>query len=209
MKRKKSWKSELLLFGFYFLFLGGCMGGPSAPTRFYMLRPIAGSEIKLKFVEKDQYTIVGIAPIDFPTYLDRPQFIIRESRNRFKLAEFDNWAEPLQNNFERVFLENLNILLNEVPVAVVRWGSSLNIDYQIRVTVIRLESDLDGNVSLDAGWAILGDDGRKLILAKVSSYKEQSKSEDYEEIVATQSRVLEALSREIAEAVKHLPRSAI
>jgi len=208
MKRKKSWKSELLLFGFYFLFLGGCMGGPSAPTRFYMLRPIAGSEIKLKFAERDQYTIVGIGPIDFPTYLDRPQFIIRESRNRFKLAEFDNWAEPLQNNFERVFLENLNILLNEVPVAVVRWGSSLNIDYQIRVTVIRLESDLDGNVSLDAGWVILGDEGRKLILAKVSSYKEQSKSEDYEEIVATQSRAVEALSREIAEAIQNLPRSA-
>jgi len=209
MKRKKSWQSEMLLFGFFFLFLGGCVGGPSAPTRFYMLRPISGSEIKLKFAERDQYTIVGIGPIDFPAYLDRPQFIIRESRNRFRLAEFDNWAEPLQNTFERVFLENLNILLNKDPVAVVRWGGALNIDYQIRVTVIRFESDQNGHVSLDAGWAILGDDGRKLILAKVSSYKEQSISEDYEEIVATQSRVVEALSREIAEAIKHLPRSAI
>ena len=208
MNRKKSWKSEWLLFGFLFLFLGGCIGQTSAPTRFYMLKPIAGSEIKLKFAERDQYTIVGIGPINFPAYLDRPQFIIRESQNRFKLAEFDNWAEPLQNNFERVFLENLNILLNEVPVAVVRWGGSLKIDYQVRMTIIRLESDQKGKVSLDAGWIILGDDGRKLILAKVSSYGEQSKSEDYEEIVAAQSRAVEALSKEIAEAIKQLPHSA-
>jgi uncharacterized lipoprotein YmbA len=208
MKHKRSWKSVVLLLGILFLFLGGCVGQPSAPSRFYMMGPISGSEIKLKFAERDRYTIVGIGPIEFPAYLDRPQFIIRESRNRFRLAEFDKWAEPLKNNFEMVFLENLNILLKEVPVAVVRWGGSLRIDYQVQMTVIRLESDQKGKVSLDAGWIILGDEGRKLILAKVSSYREQSKSEDYEEIVAAQSRAVEALSKEIAEAIKQLPRSA-
>ena len=182
------------------------MGQTSAPTRFYMLRPIAGSEIKLKFAERDQYAIVGIGPIEFPAYLDRPQFIIRENRNRFRLAEFDNWAEPLQNTFERVFVENLNKLLNEAPVAVVRWRSGIRVDYQIQLGVIRFESDERGQVSLDVGWIIMGDDGRKMLLAKVSSYKEQSKSENYEEIVAAQSRAVGALSKEIAGALKSLSR---
>ena len=205
MKHKKSWKSEWLLFGFLFLFLGGCMGQVSAPTRFYMLKPIAGSEMKLKFAARDRYVIVGIAPIEFPAYLDRPQFILQKGKNEYRLAEFDNWAEPLRNNFERVFFENLNILLNDLPVAVVGQASSLDIDYQLRMAVIRMESDQKGQVTLDAGWIILGDDGRKLVLAKVSRNREQSGSEEYGEIVAAQSRALEALSREVAEAVKKLP----
>jgi uncharacterized lipoprotein YmbA len=206
MRDKKSWQSSIVLVGFFFLLLGGCVGQSSAPIRFYMLSPVPGPEIKLKFAERDQYLIVGIGPIDFPAYLDRPQFIIRQSPNRFKLAEFDRWAEPLQNNFERVFVENLNKLLNDVPVAVVRWASSLRMDYQIKMAVLRLESDVEGNVSLDAGWAILGDEGRKMILAKVSSYRERSNSKDYKEIVAAQSRAVGALSKEIAEAVKNLSR---
>jgi len=171
-----------------------------------MLSPISGPDIKLKFAERDRYIIVGIGPIEFPAYLDRPQFIIRQSPNRFKLAEFDNWAEPLQNTFERVFVENLNKLLNEEPVAVVRWRSGIRVDYQIRMGVIRLESDESGKVSLDAGWMILGDDGRKMLLAKVSSYRDSSKSRDYEEIVAAQSRAVGALTEEIAGAIKSLSR---
>ena len=196
----------MLLTGMMLLFFGGCMGQPSAPTRFYMLNSSLDTEIKLKFAEKDQYKIIGVESIEFPAYLDRPQFVVRQSKNEYTLAEFDHWAEPLKSNFERVFLENLNKLLNEAPVAVVQWRSSLTLDYQLRMTVIRLESDLKGSVSLVAGWIILGDDGRELILAKVSNIKEQSKSEDFKEIAAAQSRAVEALSQEIAEAIKTISR---
>jgi uncharacterized lipoprotein YmbA len=205
MMHKKIWKISAALLGFLLSVLTGCVGQASAPTRFYMLKPIVGSEIKLKFAARDRYVIVGIAPIDFPAYLDRPQLIIQKGRNEYRLAEFDNWAEPLRNNFERVFFENLNILLNDLPVAVVGQSGPLNTDYQIRMAVIRMESDQKGRVTLDAGWVILGDDGRKIVLAKMSRYDEQSASEDYVEIVAAQSRSLEALSREVAEAIKNLP----
>jgi hypothetical protein len=72
--------------------------------------------------------------------------------------------------------------------------------------IIRLESDRGGNVSLDAGWTILDDDDRKMILSKVSSYRERCKSEDYEEIAAAHSRAIEALSKEIAVAIQNLLR---
>ena len=197
---------SLGLLGVLLCLWAGCAVKPSAPTQFYLLSPIEGSDIKLKFAERDQYLIVGIGPIELPAYLDRPQFIIREGENRFHLAEFDRWAEPLQNNFERVLLENFNMLLNNEPVAVVRWGGSLSIDYQVQITVLRFESDSEGQVSLDAGWAIMGDDGRKIILLKVSSYKEKSKSAEYKDFVAAQSRVVGALCREITEVIKNLKR---
>ena len=99
----------------------------------------------------------------------------------------------------------MNILLNDVPMAVVGQTGALDTDYQIRMAVIQMESDEKGRVILDAGWVILGDDGRRLVLAKVSRHRNQARSEDYKEIVAAQSRALEALSREVAGEVKKLP----
>lgn len=92
------------------------MGQPSAPTRFYMLNSSLDTEIKLKFAEKDQYKIIGVESIEFPAYLDRPQFVVQQSKNEYTLAEFDHWAEPLKSNFERVFLENLNKEGDPIPV---------------------------------------------------------------------------------------------
>jgi len=209
MKDKRPWKRHILLTGMMLLFLVGCMGQPSAPTRFYTLNSSLDTEVKLKFAERDQYKIIEIDSIEFPAYLDRPQLVIRQSQHEYVLAEFDHWAEPLKGNFERVFVENLNKLLNDAPVAVVTWRSYLKVDYQLRITVIRLESDRKGNVVLEAGWGILGDDGRKLILAKVSNIKVQSESEDFQEIVAAQSRAVETLSEEIAEAIKTISQQEI
>jgi len=206
MRRKQSLPVAVVLVGAFLLILGGCITQASAPTRFYMLSPIPGPKTELKVAEGDQFIIVGIGPIEFPAYLDRPQFIIRQSQNEFKLAEFDHWAEPLKNNFERVFIENINKLLIEEPVAVAPWRSNLQIDYQLQVEVVRLESDLEGHVSLKAGWILLRDEDKKMILAKVSSYREKSKSKDYKEIVASQSRAVGSLSKEVAETIKGLAR---
>ena len=108
MVYKASWAISAFLLGLLLSILAGCVGRTSAPTRFYMLKPIPSAEMKVKFAGRDHYVIVGIAPIEFPAYLDRPQFIIQTGKNEYRLAEFDNWAEPLRNNFERVFFENLN-----------------------------------------------------------------------------------------------------
>jgi uncharacterized lipoprotein YmbA len=206
MKQMKLWQMQRVMFGLLVFFLGGCVTKPSAPTNFYMLNPLSKAEIKLKFAERDRYTIVGVGPVQFPAYLDRPQFIIRESENKYRLAEFDHWAEPLQSNVERVFLENLNIFLNDVPIAVVQLDSYMRTDYALRMRVIRMESDDGGNVSLDAGWVILGDEGEKVITAKVSNYRVRSKSTAYQDIAAAQSQALDSLSREIADTIKTLSR---
>ena len=205
MTRKRTRKIAAGLTCLFMLVLSGCVGKASAPTRFYMLKPIAGAPMNLKFAETDGFVIVGLAEIEVPAYLDRPQFVIQKKNTEYRLAEFDNWAEPLADNLRRVIFENLNILLQDRPVAVVGLGGALTADYEIRMTVIRMESDEKGEVALDAGWAVLGDDGRRLILAKVSNLRENAVSNDYEQIVAAHSRAIENLCRELAETVKKLP----
>jgi hypothetical protein len=51
-------------------------------------------------------------------------------------------------------------------------------------------------------WALFEADGKKLLLAKKSSFKEPTGAASYEALVAAQSRAIAALSREIAEAIR-------
>jgi hypothetical protein len=72
--------------------------------------------------------------------------------------------------------------------------------------VIRFDGPLGGDVSLIARWAILEGKERNLLLARKSTIIEPSGSKSYEAMVEADSRALEKLSREIAEAIKTLPK---
>jgi uncharacterized lipoprotein YmbA len=70
--------------------------------------------------------------------------------------------------------------------------------------VTRLDVDTARKARLVARWAIFGDDGKSLLLTRQSSHTEPVTAEGHEAMVAAESRALEALSREIAEAIQDL-----
>jgi uncharacterized lipoprotein YmbA len=72
--------------------------------------------------------------------------------------------------------------------------------------VIRFDGSLGGDVSLIARWAILQGKERKLVSVRKSTIIEPSGDKGYEAMVAADSRAVEKLSREIAEAIKTLPK---
>jgi uncharacterized lipoprotein YmbA len=192
--------SIVILFAL-FIFFSGCA---SPSSRFYTLNPISESGLETKFTEKDNYTIIGVEQVEFPSYLDRPQFIIRQGQNQYQISEFERWAEPINENFERVLIENLNGLLASEPYAVIRLFDSMEIGYLLKISVMRLESGLDGNTSLTVGWSLLNGQGSKVVITKVSRFTEKSDVTDYKGIASAQSRTLGNLSREIAKTIKEL-----
>ena len=82
------------------------------------------------------------------------------------------------------------------------------VDYQVAMNVTRFDGTPGGDVSLDVRWTILGDDGNEVLLSKKSSFVEHAGTHDYEAIVSAQSRVVEALSRDIAMAIKAIEQGA-
>lgn len=153
--------------------------------------------------DKRQGTI-GIGPVELPAYLDRQQVVTRVSANELHLAGFDEWAEPLGDNFTRVLMENLSILLSSGSFIILPIRGPEPIDYQVGVEVMRFDGSLGGDASLLVRWTIFGKDDKKLLLTRKSSFKEATGASGYEALVAAQSRTVEALSREIAGAIKGL-----
>ena len=63
---------------------------------------------------------IGVGPIRFPDYLDRPGIVTRSSGNTIEIAEFDLWAGSLKDDFMRILAENLSILLGTEKMFFIR-----------------------------------------------------------------------------------------
>ena len=87
-------RAALVVIGF--AMLAGCAS--SQPTHFYTLFGLADSQEQID----GKPLSLGVASVNFPAYLDRPQIVTRRGANRITVAEFDHWAEPLETTVVRV-----------------------------------------------------------------------------------------------------------
>jgi len=183
------------------LLLCGCA---SKPSNYYILNSLQSAAPGVEMARTDNDLTIGVGPINIPEYLDRPQMATRSTPDSLQFAEFDKWAEPLQKNLTRVLAENLAILLSTDRVGVYPWLTGTQVQYQVTVDITQLERMPEGKVILAARWNVLGDHGDNLLLVKSSRFSIPIESAGYEGIASAESRAVEALSREIALAIKSL-----
>ena len=192
----------LLPFGLLVVTLLGCSHTP--PTRYYDLGPLAETGVSQR---SEACVSIGIGPVKIPEYLDRSGIVTRLSSHELRVAEFNKWAEPLEENFPRVLAENLSSLLCTKTIRLFPWRGSIPLDYRIYVDVIRMDGRLGESAVLDVSWTILGSAEKKEVLAmERSSYKEPAEGQDHGDFVAAQSRNVGTLSRDIAEAIRVLSK---
>jgi hypothetical protein len=107
----RSLSLRTLLLGAILVWGGGCLGGASAPTRFYTLVPVAVPPTEANPSAAERGPAIGVGPVTLPGYLDRREIVTRRGRDEIELGEFDLWSEPLKDGATRVLGEDLAILL--------------------------------------------------------------------------------------------------
>jgi uncharacterized lipoprotein YmbA len=188
-----------------FILLVGCSS--SSPTRFYILHSLTDStSIKeSQPSSRDRCVSIVVGPVTIAEYLERPQIVTRFSPNEVRLAEFDQWAEPLDQNIARVLADNLSALLCTKLVVVFPWKGPVPIEYQVKIEILRLDGNLGGNATLEVQWMIFAvGEEKRLLASKKLSFNGPTDSQDYQALVSAQSRNLGLLSRDIASAIKTL-----
>jgi uncharacterized lipoprotein YmbA len=203
------------------LALAGCVGQPSPPTNFYMLAPLIPPAGETPAATEKGQTVIAIMDVLIPSYLDRNQIVTRLNEIEYGLAEFDQWAEPINENLTRVIAQNLSRLLASDAVDVFPAAKEVPHEYRIGVEVIRLDGKLRDHVTLIARWAISEADQEDLIVLRKFEHQEKIEDntpkkksqfqtaeddipENYKGLVMAQSRAVEKLSRDIAAAVKEI-----
>jgi uncharacterized lipoprotein YmbA len=197
------WKGHHLILLILCLLAAGCVSlGPQAdPSRFFALASLPRTGQRVQDAAGNNALVLGIGPIKFPAYLDRPQLVTRISQNRFAVAENDRWAEPLEENLSRILSQNLSILLHTERVVTYPWERSQRPTHQVQVEVLRFEPNAERIVELWARWRV-SDNTRKLVSVRESYLTLPARDKSTEGAVASMSAVANELSKEIADAVR-------
>ena len=188
------------ILGLALLGLAACAASPV--TRFYVLTPVAVDGVQGSRVSPVSGGMtIGIRAVELPEELDRPQIVTRTGTNTVHLAEFDRWSAPLRDSVRQVIGDNLTILLPADRVERYPWTPGTALDREVIVEVTRFDGELGGQCTLNARWKVLTRTAPTSALYGHSMLSEAAGG-DYAALVATQSRLLGALSAEIARAIR-------
>ena len=126
----------------------------STPTNFYTLesqsRPPA-----VTTTASAKKPLIGIGPLSLPALLDRKGIVTRAENNSVQIAEFDQWAAPLQNNVIAVLSKNVATLQPNAIVRAYPWSVYGNVDYRVIIDISRFDTQLGKSANLEASWAIM------------------------------------------------------
>ncbi len=174
----------------------------SQTPRFYALSPIQEDQMISRRESQAQNVVIGIGPVKLADYLDQSKLVTRTSDNRAVKAEFDRWVGSFKDNFTNVLADNIGVLLSAEQIYLYPWRTTVPIDYQVVVDVVRCDGRLGDAAWLEARWSIFKGPEKKLIKTYRSNIREPATGTDYAAVVAAQSRALATLSQEIAEAIQ-------
>ncbi len=206
MSQRILFRSILICFSLGLLFCWGCASSPQA--RFYTLSSLSAPLKGQAGEPVSKGLSIGLGPIRFPDYLERPGIVTRHSGNTIEIAEFDLWAGSLKDDFLRVLAENLSILLGTDKILLYPYLGNVPLDFRIGLNLNRFEGAPGGHAALEASWVILEGLDKKEGIVQKSRITEPVSGSDYQALVSAQSRAVEKLGREIAKAIQALPAAA-
>jgi uncharacterized lipoprotein YmbA len=185
--------------------LAGCA---TPPSHFYVLTPMPEAAGRAAGMSGGRLAL-GVGPVTFPQFLDRPQIVARDGANRLALDEFHRWGGSLQDDFLRVWGENLGTLLDTSRILVFPAELRTPLDFRILATVLSFEGVSGREAVLKVRWVVQDGQGERVLAVREDRYTSQlSPGGGEEALVAAMSACLGAFSRDVADVVRELPKPA-
>lgn len=142
---------------------------------------------------------IGIGPITMADYLvERPYLVFQSSPNRMELSDDHVWGGDLTNDFTRVLASNIGRRKNTGNTRIYPWEREKELKYQVTVEVRQFHGTHDGDAVLEASWRVYSLPDSRMITSKTSTIREPLSKDGFEELAATQSRLIDKLAAEIA-----------
>ena len=173
-----------------------CTSSPS--PKFYVLGVESADFQKER---SSKCVVLGVGPVEIPSYLDRPELVFRIGPNEVQPADFHRWAEPLRQGIARVVADSISKAICVARVEYYPWRTYLSVDFQVSMRVRRFEGHPGREVELLLDWSLLGSDGKRPIKQGSMELRESWTSTNPEEMVSAQSRLLDVAGRRLAEEI--------
>lgn len=179
----------------------GCLG-KSPAVRHYAMSPVSGPALA-----RIPGLVVGLGPVSFPRYLERPQLVTRRDRTELVFEEFHRWAGGFESNVVGVLAQNLSARLGGAPVLLDPEVSPLPVGYRVAVDIQQFEGRLGGKLALRARWAVRETRGGMRAWTGNSSLLQSVAGDDVPSLVAAHDALLGRLADAIAGRIADASRS--
>lgn len=124
--------------------------GSDPPDRYYILTPLTGSSP----VISSEKLIITIELVEFPTYLKRPQIVIKEDDNSFRISDAHRWGTPLEDGILNLLRRNLSQTFPAADIAIVPWQRRTTADHRIRIDIDGFSAYAGDRSDIDIHWHI-------------------------------------------------------
>lgn len=177
--------------------LGACRGATSPAVRFYTLSPVFdGTQASNPMSQGDSPTI-GVGPLLIPREIDRPNIVTRTAQGEMHIDEFHRWAGTMEDSILGLLTQDIALELNSELVVAHPWTNFIDPDYRVPITIMRLDGELGGEVTLEATWGVTPRDQRRAAVVHRSSIKQATTGTTYADLVAAHDRALSTLAKTI------------
>jgi uncharacterized lipoprotein YmbA len=175
--------------------------GSSKPIQKYLLVPSVEIENASSQAADNSDISIAVGVVEFPEYLMSPQIVSFKKSNELYRDEYNRWASPLKNNFEKVLLEDISSYIPTNRISFYGANNDEEKIYRINVIVSEFGLQADSSIVLTARWGtpLRGGD---FTLDKKSSFSEDGRNADYNKQAEIMSRLTAKLAEEIADEIK-------
>ena len=180
--------------------LSGCTSTPA--TEFYVLE--ASNQGTPATIHGEKQQLIGIGPISIPALLDNQKIVTRSSGNTVQIAEFQQWASPLQDNLLQALTRNLSALQPNNIVRTYPWSIHGTVDRQIIVDIVRFDSTPGKSANLEANWTIKNETSNAILKNGHTVINHALSDTTYPGTVQALSKLLGEFSQELSLALLKL-----
>ncbi|MDP3839808.1 MAG: PqiC family protein, partial [Methylococcales bacterium] len=162
------------------------------PTQFYQLEATSPPPVTSTTTAKKM--LIGIGPLSLPALVDRKQIVTRGANNAIQLAEFHQWATPLQDNVLNVLSKNIAAQHSNAIVRSYPWSVYGEMNYRVIIDISRFDSQLGKSANLEASWAIMSEKNHTIISNGQTNIEQHMNDASYNSAVSTLNKLLDTFS---------------
>ena len=178
----------------------------STPTNFYTLEAQSRPPAVTTTTTSAKKRLIGIGPLTLPALLDRKGIVTRAENNSVQIAEFDQWAAPLQNNVLTVISKNVATLQPNTIVRSYPWSVYGNVDYRVIIDISRFDTQLGKSANLEASWAIMEEKNHTIVGNGQTKLQQPLYDASYNGAAQALSKLLSEFSQQISQALVQVPQ---
>ncbi len=175
-------------------------------TTYYLLTTIEPESVTPTLEIKSNSTLmrVLVKNIKFPDYLNRPQMVLREGNYKLELSEYHRWAEPLKDDFTRVFIKNLNARVIPNIASDFAGLEGVKPSHQLSIEVLRMDVNTNNQAILKTRWSLSTEKNNGLIKNKKGEFSIPINNKSHESAVEAQSKAIALFADQIATTLQML-----